>query len=76
MGQTEVYDLLKNKRLSGDDRFFAITDIKKMFINCPSDTNSIKTVSDSLLRLYNWGLIESKNYEYRFKTSKIDNSLI
>jgi hypothetical protein len=30
MGQIEVYDLLKNERLSGNDAFFSPGDVKKL----------------------------------------------
>lgn len=76
MGQQEVYDLLKNKRLSGEDRFFSIADVRKMALNCKSDTNSLETISKSLARLHFWGLLERKNFCYRFKKSRNEDSLI
>ena len=74
MGQQEVYEILKNKRLSGDDRYFSIADVRKIIINNPSDTNSVETVSRSLERLWYWGLLERKHYTYRFKKSRLDQS--
>ena len=76
MGQQEVYELLKNKRLSSDDSFFSIADVRKMAMSNKSDTNSLETISRSLSRLHFWGLLERKNYCYRFKKSKFDDSLI
>ena len=76
MGQQEVYEILKNKRLSGEDRFFTIADVRKIAMNNKSDTNSLETISRSLSRLYFWGLLERKNYCYRFKKSKCEDSLI
>lgn len=76
MGQQEVYELLKNKRLSGDDRFFSISDVRKIAMSNHSDTNSLETISRSLGRLHFWGLLERKNYCYRFRKSKYEDSLI
>jgi len=76
MGQQEVFELLKNKRLSGDDSFYSIADIRKMVMSNPSDTNSVETVSRSIHRLYFWGLLDRKNFEFRFKKTKFDNSMI
>ena len=74
MGQQEVYELLKNRRLSGDDRFFSIKEVRKMVIESHSNTNSVETVSRSLERLWYWGLIEKRQYTYRFKKSVLNLS--
>lgn len=74
MGQQEVYELLKNKCLSGDNRFFSIKDVRRMVLDNRSDTNSVETVSRSLERLYYWGIAEKRNYTYRLKKSSLEQS--
>jgi hypothetical protein len=74
MGQQEVYELLKNKRLSGDDRYFSIKDIRRMVLDSHSNTNSVETVARSLERLYNWGLLEKKLYTFRLRKSALEQS--
>lgn len=78
MGQQEVYELLKNKRLSGDDRYFNVAQIRRMSIDFPDDNNSTLTIRKSLDRLNYWGIVERKTitgiYHYRFKKSVLDQS--
>lgn len=74
MGQQEVYELLKNKRLSGDDRFFSIAEIRRMVIEQHSNTNSVENVSRSLERLWFWGILEKRNYTYRLKKGVLEQS--
>jgi hypothetical protein len=74
MGQQEVYELLKNKRLSGDDRYFSIKDIRRMVLDSHSNTNSVETVARSLDRLYHWGLLEKKLYTFRLRKSSLEQS--
>ena len=72
MGQQEVYELLKHRRLSGDSRYFSVVDIRKMVIDSRSDTSSVETVSKSLNRLWCWGLLERKNHTYRFRKGVLE----
>jgi hypothetical protein len=74
MGQQEVYELLKNRRLSGDDRYFTIREIKGMLLDKDSETNGIPYVSRALERLWYWGIVEKKNYAFRLRKSVLEQS--
>lgn len=80
MGQQEIYEILKNKRLSGDDRYFSVLQLRKYVLDNPSDTISPAYVSKAVNRLYLWGIIERKKcknfHAYRFKKSILENSLL
>ena len=66
MAQSEIYELLKNKRLSGDDSFFTAEQIRKMLKD-----KGVIIASPSLLfslrRLRNFGFLE-----YNITSKKID----
>lgn len=74
MGQQEVYELLKNKRLSGDDRYFSVKEVRIMVMDSHSATNSLENVSRSLERLWFWGLIEKKDYKFRLNKKALEQS--
>lgn len=52
MSQSEVFEFLKNKRLSGDDSYFSAKDI------CKSLNLSRNSVYDDLLKLRIYGFLE------------------
>lgn len=60
MGQIEVYELLKNKRLSGDESYFSVSEIEKMMRDAGYTNGCIKSVRASVLSLYDYGYLDSK----------------
>ena len=81
MSQNEVYEILKDKRLSGDDRFFNQQQISKSIIEGVVarrfvGSASVEIISKDLKRLHHWGIIEKCNIKgtthYRIKKKLLE----
>jgi DNA-binding transcriptional ArsR family regulator len=60
LGQVEVYQLLKDMRESGDDRFFSVNEICKLMKNKGYTDGVIEGLRKHLLKLYYAGYLEDK----------------
>lgn len=60
MGQIEVYELLKNQRLSGNESFFSISEIEKLMKDAGYTNGCIKSVRASVLTLYEYKYLDGK----------------
>lgn len=76
MSQNEIYTILKNKRLSGDDRFFCQSQISKIILEGKINdvfigSYNIDTVNRDLKRLHDFGMLEKNTIKgikhYRLK---------
>lgn len=80
MGQHEIYELLKNKRLSGDDAFYSVSQIRKFILDNADDTNSVENVSRVVNRLHYWSILDRRTFEgvykYRVKKNIFENSVL
>jgi len=63
VGQIEIYELLKNKRLSGDDRFFTVPEIKKM-LRSEGLVSNVRTGLQTA-QLESFGYLEAKRISKR-----------
>ena len=59
MGQIEVYNYLKNKRLSGDVSYFSVAEIEKGLREKGYGNGTVQTVRGSLVKLEYWGYVET-----------------
>ena len=55
MGQTEIYEYLKKKRVCGEDRFFTIKEVETHLADLGQNP---KNTGTKLLKLYNHGYLE------------------
>lgn len=62
MGQDEIYQLLKNRRLSGSNEYFSAQDIAKA-TGC-----KLSNIHDDLARLRIFGFLELRIRGNRYKT--------
>lgn len=60
IGQVEVYEFLKNQRLSGNDSYFSPTEIKKIFKDLGYSSGVISGVLGDLIKLEIHGYLEIK----------------
>jgi len=60
MGQIEVFEFLKTQRLSGNEDYFSIEEIKKGIPIDNGSSNSYRNVRSSLIRLERHGYLETK----------------
>ena len=60
MGQIEVYELLKNRLASGDDRFFSVAEIEKMMKDAGYTNGMIHSIRGQLLKLELSGYLDVK----------------
>lgn len=60
MGQIEVYELLRSRRLTGDDTWFSVSDVEKLMREAGYTNGCIKNVRASLLTLYEYKYLDSK----------------
>ena len=58
MGQQEVYDFLRDKRMINDDGFYSVRDIYDNLKTC-----NAKNISDSIKKLYLSKFIEKKTFK-------------
>lgn len=59
MGQQEIFELLKNKRLSGDEKYFSTQDVRKLL--CEKDVSHYTDkISKDLKILWYFGFLELK----------------
>jgi hypothetical protein len=63
VGQIEIYELLKNRRSAGDDRFFTVPQIRKMLRASGKAENSFTGLQASKLEA--WGYLEWKRVSKR-----------
>lgn len=59
MSQSEIFELLKNRRLSGDENYFSSEQIRKMLIDKKISMYKHR-VSSGLTNLGRWGFLEVK----------------
>lgn len=57
MGQSEIFELLKSKRLGGDDSHFSVQEVRKM-LNDKGLPNYTDKVSGDLKTLWYYGFLE------------------
>lgn len=78
MGQHEVLNILKNKRLSGDDNYFAVAQIRKLCLDREDEVGSLETISKVVSRLNRWGLLDHRTFDgvsrYRVKKKVFEDS--
>lgn len=81
MSQNEIYSILKNKRLSGDDRFFSQAQITSLILdgkisNDLVGSHTSQCVNRDLNRLHSFGLLEKCSVKgishYRLKKKLIE----
>lgn len=81
MSQNEVYEILKDKRLSGDDRFFNQQQISKYVLDGVLSKRfvgsaSVEIINKDLKRLHQWGIVEKCNIKnathYRIKKKLLE----
>lgn len=59
MGQSDIYEALKNKRLSGDDSYFNSREIMAM-LNGKGISINLSTVQTNLVQLRMFGYLDTK----------------
>lgn len=59
MGQYDVYMLLKNKLLSGDNNFYSARDIQRM-LNGKGLSINIDSINSNLIKLRTFGYLDMK----------------
>jgi len=57
MSQSDVYELLKNRRLSGDDGFYSLAQIRKMLADSGVSIE-ISSLTDNVRRLKRFGYLD------------------
>jgi hypothetical protein len=79
MGQAEIYELMKNKLLSGDTAFYSSEDIYKD-LKYKKDFGNIVNLKRAISRLFYWGSLERKMYnnipKYRLKKKLLDSDYL
>lgn len=79
MGQAEIYELMKNKLLSGDNSFYSCEEIYKE-LKYKIDFGNIVNMKRAISRLYYWGSFEKKKYDnipkYRLKKKLLDSDYL
>lgn len=69
MGQSEIFELLKNKRLSGDYSYYSCEQIRKMLKN--KDVSSKRnSVNNSIMKLRLFGYLDEKILASRKRNTK------
>jgi hypothetical protein len=66
MGQHDIYMLLKNKLLSGDQSFFSCREIQRM-LNGKGLTINIDSINTSLVKLRTFGYLDMRIEGYKRK---------
>lgn len=71
MGQQEVYEILKNKRLAGHEDFYSVSQIRKFCIEKNDGITSVENTGRVVRRLNRWGILDKRTIDdvekYRFK---------
>lgn len=62
MGQQDVYDYLRGKRLINDDSYYSVKEIYLALKSC-----NPKSISESIKKLYLGRFLERRLYDGRFK---------
>lgn len=60
MGQIEVYEYLKQQRLSGNHDFFSVIDVVKALKEQGKTNGMLESVRGSLMMLRRYGYLENK----------------
>ena len=59
MGQSEIYELLKTKRLSGDNSYYSVSQIQKM-LNGKGLGTTQSSINNSLTKLRMFGYLDMR----------------
>lgn len=59
MSQNDIYDLLKNKRLSGDNSYYSVQDIKKM-LNGKGIIIGVDSLNSNVVKLRVYGFLDMR----------------
>ena len=82
MSQIEICNVLKNKMMSGDNRYFSAVDVTKMLMDEKQAGKAIgtldrDTIKKQLKRLTAWGILKARKIDgathYMYKKSRLDD---